>query len=205
MTRKVMLALSALALFSALVAGSAQARSLRALVAPISVCANQDDLGDTAAVQERAMHCMTNYARQQRGLGKLGDTSGLDNSAADKNRDILRCDEFSHQACGRDFTFWMSRVGYLSARCWRAGENIAWGTGDLATVRSIFVAWIHSSEHRANILGPYSQVGISLKVGHLHHARQAHVWTQDFGSHCGAPRHHITSPRFGLRTAYRAG
>ncbi|MBN9621645.1 MAG: CAP domain-containing protein [Actinobacteria bacterium] len=207
MARKLALFTAAVALLAAVFAGSAQARSLRALIAPTSVCADQTDLGDSPAVQEEAMHCMTNYARHKSGLHPLGDASGLDRSAADKNRDILRCDEFSHYACGRDFTYWMGRVGYLSAACWRAGENIAWGTGDMGTVRSIFIAWIHSPEHRANILGRYSQIGIALEVGRLQSADGAHVWTQDFGSHCGAPtkqRHHIEAPHFGLRTAFRA-
>jgi uncharacterized protein YkwD len=206
MTRKLIVAISAVTLVAALFAGSAQARRLSALVAPTSVCANQTDLVDAPAVQEQAMRCMTNFARQKWGLRPLGNATGLDRSAADKNRDILRCDDFSHYACGRNFTYWMGRVGYLSARCWRAGENIAWGTSDMATVRSIFVAWIHSPDHRANILGRYSQIGIALEVGRLHHSDQAHVWTQDFGSHCGATPHrtHIAPAHIGLRTAFRA-
>jgi uncharacterized protein YkwD len=206
MARKLLLVATVVAILGASFAGSAQARRLSTLVAPTAVCANQADLFDSPAVQEQAMRCMTNFARQRSGLGKLGDAAGLDRSAADKNHDILRCDEFSHYACGRNFTYWMGRVGYLSAPCWRAGENIAWGTRDLATVRSIFVAWIHSPEHRANILGRYSQIGIALAVGRLHRAGEAHVWTQDFGSHCGAAPHrtHIASPQIGLRTAFRA-
>jgi uncharacterized protein YkwD len=206
MARKLLLLTTAVAVLTALFAGSAQARRLSALIAPTSVCKNQTDLSDPPAVQAQAMHCMTNFARQKSGLEKLGNAAGLDRSAADKNHDIIRCDEFSHFACGRNFTYWMGRVGYLSARCWRAGENIAWGTGDLATVRSIFVAWIHSPEHRANILGRYSQIGIALEVGRLHHSDRAHVWTQDFGSHCGTAPHrtHIAPPHFGLRTAFRA-
>lgn len=208
MTRKLIVAIVAVALVVALFAGSAQARRLSALVAPTSVCANQTALGDSTAVQEQAMRCMTNFARRHAGLGDLGDAAALDRSAVGKSDDILRCDTFSHYACGRQFTYWMHRSGYLAARCWRAGENIAWGTGDLATVRSIFVAWIHSPEHRANILGRYSQIGIALDVGNLEGHRKAHVWTQDFGSHCGtAPkhhRHHIAPPHFGLRTAFRA-
>ena len=79
----------------------------------------------------------------------------------------------------------MQRVGYVPARCWRAGENIAWGTGKLASPRSIFRAWIHSPEHRANILGRYSQIGIGMVVGGLRGQQDVHVWTQHFGSHCG--------------------
>jgi uncharacterized protein YkwD len=207
MTRKLILPIAAVALFAALFAGSAQARRLSTLVAPTSVCANQTDLGDSPAVQEQAMRCMTNFARKHSGLGDLGNATPLDHSAGRKSGDIIRCDSFSHYACGRQFTYWMKRSGYLSARCWRAGENIAWGTGDSGDVRSIFTAWLHSPEHRANLLGRYSQVGIALSVGNLEGHRSAHVWTQDFGSHCGATpsRHrHIPTWHFGLRTAFIA-
>jgi uncharacterized protein YkwD len=207
MTRKLIAALFAAALIVAVIAAPAQARRLSALVAPTSVCPNQTDLGDSPAVQEQAMRCMTNFARSHDGLGQFGNAATLDQSATRKNTDIIRCDSFSHYACGRDFTYWMQRSGYLASRCWRAGENIAWGSGSAGTVRSIFVAWLHSPEHRANILGRFSQIGIALSVGNLEGHSDAHVWTQDFGSHCGAPsRHpaHAPKPHFGLRTAFRA-
>jgi len=211
MTRKLPIAIAALALIAALFAGSAQARRLSTLVAPPSACPHQTDLRDPAAVQERAMRCMTDFARDHDGLGRLANAADLDRSAGKKSGDIIRCDSFSHEACGRQFTYWMQRSGYLAARCWRAGENIAWGTGSYATVRSIFVAWLHSPEHRANMLGRYSSIGIALRIGGLQGHRHAHVWTQDFGSHCGAPRAthhsrtpHIPAPHLGLRTAFRA-
>lgn len=208
MTRKLIAVLTVLAFCGALLAGTAQARRLSALVAPTSVCANQTDLSQPAGVQERAMRCMTNFARHKSGLGDLGTAASLEHSAIRKTDDVLRCDSFSHYACGRQFDYWMQRSGYLSARCWRAGENLAWGTGDLASVRKIFVAWLHSPEHRANLLGRYSQIGIALSVGNLEGHRGAHVWTQEFGSHCGATRkhhhRHTRRPHFGLRTAFRA-
>jgi uncharacterized protein YkwD len=185
MARKMLLLLTLAALLGATFAGTAQARSLNALIAPTSVCANQQQSSDPAPMQVQAMRCMTNFARRHAGLSDLGNAAGLDGSAADKNSDIIRCDDFSHYACGRQFTYWIQRSGYLAAPCWRAGENIAWGTHSMATVRSIFVAWIHSPEHRVNILGRYSQVGTALQVGRLHHSKLVHVWTQDFGSHCG--------------------
>jgi uncharacterized protein YkwD len=210
MTRKLSIVIALLALMATLFAGSAQARRLSTLVAPTSACPHQTDLGDTPAVQESAMHCMTDYARDHDGLGTLANAAALASSAGKKSADIIRCDSFSHEACGRQFTFWMQRTGYLAARCWRAGENIAWGTGKYATVRSIFVAWLHSPEHRANLLGRYSSIGIAMRVGTFGGHHEAHVWTQDFGSHCGATtsRHHRTPhikvPHIGLRSAFRA-
>jgi len=206
MPRKLIVAFTAFALVGALLAGTAQARRLSALVAPTSVCPHQTDLSQPAGVQEQAMRCMTNFARQHAGLGDLGNATSLDHSAVRKTDDVLRCNTFSHYACGRQFTYWMQRSGYLAARCWRAGENLAWGTGDLGGVRQIFVAWLHSPEHRANLLGRYSQIGVALSVGNLEGHSGAHVWTQEFGSHCGAApkRHHIVKPHFGLRTAFRA-
>lgn len=209
MARKLPIAIAALALIAVLFAGTAQARRLSTLVAPATACPNQTDLGASAAVQERAMHCMTDFARDHDGLGGLANAADLDRSAGQKSSDIVRCDSFSHEACGRQFTYWMQRSGYLAARCWRAGENIAWGTGNLGSVRSIFVAWLHSPEHRANLLGRYSSIGIALRIGNLEGHSGAHVWTQDFGSHCGATpsRHvpvHIKAPHLGLRTAFRA-
>jgi uncharacterized protein YkwD len=188
MTRKLLAALTVLTIAAALISGPAQARHLSALVAPNSACPHQNDLHASVAVQEEAMRCMTNYARAHDGLGDLGDAADLDRSADRKSSDILRCDSFSHFACGRQFTYWMQRSGYLAARCWRAGENIAWGEGSYASVREIFVAWLHSPEHRANLLGRFSSIGIGLQIGTLEGHRGAHVWTQDFGSHCGAGR-----------------
>lgn len=160
---------------------------LSRLIAPESVCGNQDSLDAPVAVQEQAMRCMTDFARQRMGMAGLVDADALDRSAADKARDILRCDDFSHTACGREFTYWMQRVGYIPARCWRVGENLAWGTSDFGTVGSIFRAWIHSPEHRANILGRYTQIGTALDVGSLEGQQGVHVWIQHFGSHCASP------------------
>jgi uncharacterized protein YkwD len=130
------------------------------------------------------MLCLTNFARRHDGLAELGDAAKLDRSAAFKSGDILRCDSFSHEACGREFTFWMQKVGYIPTSCWRAGENIAWGTGSHSTVRSIFGAWMDSAGHRENILGSYGQIGIGLRVGSLDGYGSAHVWTQQFGLRC---------------------
>jgi len=133
------------------------------------------------------MHCMTDFARRQIGLGGLAGAKALAQSSQHKSRDVLRCNQFSHSACGRDFTYWMQRAGYTASRCWRAGENLAWGIDEHGTVRSIFRAWMQSPDHRRNILSRFSHVGIGLRVGTLAGNRKTRVWTQHFGSHCGRP------------------
>lgn len=180
-------------LAAALVACAAPLQALASggvarLIAPPATCPGEG-LGTSIDEQEAAMRCLVDFARRHAGLHDLADSAELDRSARDKSKDILRCDSFSHFACGHDFTYWMERVGYLSARCWRAGENLAWGSGSSGSVRSAFSLLIHSPEHRANILGDYSAIGVGLRIGTLAGSRDAQVWTQHFGSHCGAARH----------------
>jgi uncharacterized protein YkwD len=148
-----------------------------------AVCPHQDERDAAPAVQERAMLCLVNRARRSRGLAPLRAASVLSRAARHKSADILRCGEFSHEACGRAFTYWMQRFGYLQG-CANAGENIAWGTGPLGSARLIFGAWMRSSGHRENILGEFEEIGIGLRTGELEGSSRARVWTQDFGSRC---------------------
>lgn len=157
------------------------------LIAPLAACPGQSSLSASAPAQEQTMRCMTDFARRQAGLASLSDAEALDASAREKTLDILRCDSFSHFACGREFTYWMKETGYIAASCWRAGENLAWGVGAEGTVRAIFRAWMRSPLHRRNILGSYSQIGVGVEVGALGGQAEAHVWTQHFGSHCDLP------------------
>lgn len=183
--RKLSFLLAVVSLASLAIASSAAAAG-GGLIAPTAVCAGQG-LDAPAEAQESTMLCMTNYARAQAGQAVLVPAPELDQSADDKSADILRCDSFSHFACGREFTYWMRQTGYISSQCWRVGENLAWGNGSYGTVRSIFRAWMSSPGHRENILGNFTQIGISLRVGTLTGQSQTHVWAQHFGSHCETP------------------
>jgi hypothetical protein len=161
--RKISITVALAVLLGALVVPAARAMDLKRLMAPASVCANQANPGAGATVQERAMRCMTDFARRRAGKAGLADARALDRSALHKAGDILRCDSFSHYACGRHFTYWMQRARYLPAPCWRVGENIAWGTGDYDSVRSIFRAWIHSPTSPKSALA--SESAISTAIG----------------------------------------
>jgi uncharacterized protein YkwD len=137
-----------------------------------------------ASAQVAAMLCLTNAVRAQYGEAPLEANSQLAESATDKTTDILDCDSFSHTACGRDFSYWIWQTGYVTDSCWKIGENLAWGAGRLGTTDSIFRAWLRSPTHRANVLGEYTQVGISTEVGALEGDKSARVWTAHFGNLC---------------------
>jgi uncharacterized protein YkwD len=175
--------LTLLAVTAAALLASAASASAAGLMAPPSVCPAVKLSASTEA-QEQAMLCLTNYARSQYGEGQLEATPELEESAAEKGEDIFRCDSFSHYACGREFSYWIRATGYMSAGCWRVGENLAWGAGEYGSVGSIFRAWLRSPEHRTNILGNFSQVGISVEGGSLEGHSHTQVWTQHFGLHC---------------------
>lgn len=185
MLRKLSLLLVVTSLAGLGIASSAAGEGPGRLIAPASLCPGQGKPTASAEAQEATMRCMTDFARVQTGLARLAATPQLEQSAGDKADDILRCDSFSHDACGRDFTYWMRQTGYISsASCWRAGENLAWGTGGYGTVRAIFRAWMNSPGHRENILGDFDQIGISLRIGSLAGQTETHVWTQHFGTQC---------------------
>lgn len=168
----------ALALAVAPAAGAKRANP----IAPASSCPSQADLSAPVGVQLKAMLCMTNYARQALGRRPLTRSRPLARAAARKSADILGCDEFSHEACGREFTYWIERFGFAKG-CWSAGENIGYGTGELGSAREVFIAWMNSPGHRANILGRFREIGIGRRLGTLEGFSGAIVWTQDFGSH----------------------
>jgi uncharacterized protein YkwD len=160
------------------------ALALAFLAGPASssaACSGQGDATAPATAQESAVLCLVNQARTSRGLAALAALGSLARAADRKSADILRCDEFSHEACGREFTYWFEQVGYHGCR---EGENIAYADGSYATPRRIFKLWMHSSGHRENILGPYRDIGIGLRIGTLGKVHGAHVWTQEFGSPC---------------------
>lgn len=147
-------------------------------------CPTGVGLDASAVAQESTMLCLVSETREHYGLSPLTQSETLRQTAVEKGDDLLRCNEFSHTACGRPFTYWIEESGYMSAECWRVGENLAWGVEEEGTVGSIFRAWMRSPAHRANILGDFEETGIDLRVGQLGGLTGVHLWTQHFGTHC---------------------
>ena len=62
----------------------------------------------------------------------------------------------------------LRRAGrYLDgARGFAIGENLAWGTGALATPREIVLSWMGSPGHRRNVLDRrFREVGLGIALG----------------------------------------
>jgi uncharacterized protein YkwD len=153
------------------------------LIAPAKTCPNRAAGGGKVAMAKarKSMICMVNYARGREGLRPYRTRQQLTWSSRHKARDILRCG-FSHEACGRSFDFWIRRSGYLGEGGWATGENIAWGSGSLGDVRSIFIAWMKSKGHREAILSrTFTDVGTGVVKGTFQSFHGARIWVLHFG------------------------
>jgi uncharacterized protein YkwD len=162
--------------------GSGQAAAAN-LIAPTKVCPNRTASGGKAAMTRarRSMVCMVNYARRKKHLKRYRVRRQLTWSAGRKAGDIRRCG-FTHTACGRPFDFWIRKSGYLGAGGWATGENIAWGSGSLGNVRSIFIAWMKSKGHREAILSRrFTDLGSGVVKGRFEGVPGARIWVLHFG------------------------
>ena len=65
---------------------------------------------------------------------------------------------------------------------WALGENLAWGTGSLATPRQIMRAWMDSPGHRANVVKrAYREIGIGVVAATPSAGGGGATYTADFG------------------------
>jgi uncharacterized protein YkwD len=184
--RRLGLVVLATAAFMTTTVGSASATHYDHLLAPSTSCPNQTNSTLSTTDKESVMRCMHKYARSKVGRPAHSSSSLLNNSSDAKSYDILRCQEFSHTACGRSMAYHFHRVGYTSCSTWRIAENISWGSGNYATVRSRMSGWLHSDGHRNNILSTsYRDLGLGLRVGTFKGYSGAHVWTAHFGYRSG--------------------
>ena len=170
----------------ALPAGAGASESWGSLLAPPSACPDQSDVSLLPGARARAMVCMYNWARAQEGLPPLVLSSQLRASSLRKARDIRRCRQFSHYACGRSPFYWIRRVGFMRGT-FGAGEILANGPAATWTVRETMSQWLASDEHRPVILSPsFTEVGVSEVTGRLDGQSGTAIWVAHFGYHRAA-------------------
>jgi uncharacterized protein YkwD len=130
--------------------------------------------------------CLINQERDKQGLAPLRISDRLGNAAQAHAKDMAKRNYFSHTSqSGASFVDRIRRTGYLAnTRSWQAAENIAWGTGRLATPKAIVRSWMNSPGHRMNILsGSLREIGIGIaKDAPIANAGPGGTYATDFGT-----------------------
>jgi uncharacterized protein YkwD len=168
--------------------------ALVALLAPAAAqaqaCANVN-LKPTRAnleIVRSAVLCLHNAERARNGLPRLTENPRLRRAAARHTAHMVAARFFDHTTpAGTTMVDRIRRAGYTSgARGWTVGENIAWGTGRLATAAQIHRSWMNSPGHRANILQrSFREIGIGIETGvavRISAAQFGATYTADFGA-----------------------
>jgi uncharacterized protein YkwD len=152
-----------------------------------SECANanlQPAAGNLADVRA-AVLCLHNRERNARGLPRLKQSAKLRRAAQGHSGDMVAERFFAHESpSGSDMADRILGTGYADGQGWSLGENIAWGTGHLATAAEIQRAWMESPGHRANILRrEFREIGIGIAIGAPVDAGglEGATYTADFG------------------------
>jgi uncharacterized protein YkwD len=150
-------------------------------LAPAGQCAGDADAAAAPAVQQGAMRCLINAARQAHGLSVLSASAPLARSAALKNALMVRCDDFAHNACGQTWDRVFTQAGFRSPS---HGENIGWASAAIGSPRQVMARWLASPEHRANILRPgWSEQAAAVRVDvDFQSLSDVNVWTSQFGA-----------------------
>ena len=141
-----------------------------ALLVP-AASARADTASDTLAA--------LNQARAARGVAPLRADAQLAQAARGHSRDMVARGYFAHG----DFPSRVRRTGWMRSRGeWRLGENLAWGTGAMATPGAVVEAWLASPSHRRIMLARgLRRVGIGVAAGTPHNGPGL-TYTADFGS-----------------------
>lgn len=135
---------------------------------------------------EKSMLERHNHARTRHGLKALCVHPDLTRAARAHSQEMLDKDRASHYSSnGESVKQRLVRYGYTSSgySYYAIGENLAWGCGSHGSPGYIFDWWMHSPDHRSNILNAkFRQVGIGARTGTFQACHQATMYTVDFGT-----------------------
>ena len=181
-----LLALLILTLAALLIpAGSAAAHRHGRHVVGACSASHADVRAATIRRARDATLCLLNRVRARHGLPGFRLNAELSHAARRHSRDMVRHRYFAHDSLnGRSPFDRMRATRYVPRNSsWWLGENIGWGSGSLAEPASLVRMWMHSPQHRANILsGHFRDVGIGIAPGAPIGGGGA-TYTTDFGQH----------------------
>jgi uncharacterized protein YkwD len=123
---------------------------------------------------ELSLVAVVNDVRAEHNLRPLRVDPALVQAARVHTATLLRTNIFEHGS-------FAERIARFGGRGPAFGENLAWGTGSLASARSFVIAWMSSPGHRANLLRPgWNRIGIGALSGSFLGYADAIVVTADF-------------------------
>jgi uncharacterized protein YkwD len=107
-----------------------------------------------------------NQVRADHHLPALKAASLLTTAATKHANNLAIAGAFRHEfkkngtwvAFGTWIRWYWPGPGYVT---WTAGENLAWGAPDISPAQTV-TAWMNSPGHRANVLGAWTNVGVSI-------------------------------------------
>jgi uncharacterized protein YkwD len=149
-------------------------------------CQNADAMPDSSneSAIRAAILCLHNQIRANRGLPKLRENAKLRRAAVGHSNDMVSRGFFDHTTpSGVTMVQRIMATRYASPNVgWALGENLAWGTGNLATPREVMKAWMGSPGHRANVVKrSYREIGIGVVTGTPNAGNGGATYTADFG------------------------
>ena len=143
-----------------------------AVAVALSLCAQARPASLTR--REASLLSAMNEVRASDGLRPLRIDRRLEGAARRHSRKMLQLQTLFHGNFAR-------RIRRVGIRAPRVGENLAWGSGPLASARSIVNMWLASPEHRANLLhAGYRTVGVGVRSGSFSGYAGAVLITTDF-------------------------
>jgi uncharacterized protein YkwD len=135
--------------------------------------------------------CLLNEQRAAAGLRPLSASAPLDTAAQRYAEYMVSDAHFAHEdESGHNVVYRVVSADPSLADRWVVlGENLGWGTFDLATPRSMVEGWMNSPTHRDNILYPdFAEIGVGITPGAPLDGRDgALTYTTVFGEQ--APAH----------------
>ena len=121
----------------------------------METCSAADTATSNALQIDMTMLCLHNAERRARGLSQVRWNPALAEAALRHARDMVARHYFAHEAPGgASHMDRLAATGYApSVGCWSAAENMGLSRGP-STPRQLWLAWMRSPAHRANIVDP---------------------------------------------------
>jgi uncharacterized protein YkwD len=140
------------------------------------------------ALVRASVLCLVNRERAQNGEAPLTLSPQLEQAAEGHSQELVSADYFDHVSpSGVTPVDRIRSTGYIPSENvgYVIGENLAWGTLNLATPQSVVNAWIASPGHLANILeARYTDTGIGVTAAvppSLSGGEPGATYAQEFG------------------------